>query len=74
MIFAQFYQKSAIGNNLIEATGDRSVVILDGRLLESANSYIAREECRKRGFLAFRLYCGDSFNRSVRAIGPFIEL
>ncbi len=64
MLFVQFFQKSAISDDLIEATGDRSVVILDGRILESVNIAISRSEMVKRGYLAFQLFRGETFTRS----------
>lgn len=77
MIYAQFYQMSTgyisgtippkFGEpQLIEATGDRSVIVLDGRILESFNLNIARQECKKRGYVAYALFKGDTFCRSKR--------
>lgn len=60
MIFVQFFQKSAISNNVIEATGDRSVVLLDGRNTDFTHRSIAAGECRKRGYVAWQLFKGDS--------------
>ena len=74
MLFAQFYQKSALNNNLIEACGDRAVIILDDRFLESFNSYVAKEECQKRGYLAYQLFRGENLNRQLTKSGPFTEL
>lgn len=64
MLFASFYQKSAISDDLIEACGDRSVIILDARLSPSTNGYIAASECEKRGYVAWRINKGDTFTRS----------
>lgn len=50
MLFAEFYQKSAISDAIIPACGDRSVIILDGRYNIADNAAIARQECKKRGF------------------------
>lgn len=77
MLFAQFYQMSTgyipgtippqFGEpKLIEATGDRSVIVLDGRILESFNLNIARQECKKRGYVAYALFKGETFCRSKR--------
>lgn len=68
MIYVQFYQHSAypVGSTeLIEACGDRSVVILDGRLRPQAMGRIAAAECVKRGYLAWRVFKGESFTRSA---------
>jgi hypothetical protein len=65
MIYTQFYQKSAISDDFIEALGDRSVIILDGRNTRFTHRSISAGECRKRGYLAWRLYSGESFSRSA---------
>ena len=65
MKFVQFFQKSATTPyRLIEACGDRAVVILDGREKNTSHHEIAREECEKRGYLAYQLFKGDGFVRS----------
>lgn len=69
MIFAQFFQRSALSKDLIEATGDRSVIILDGREKTDTHNRIAATECLKRGYLAYQLCRGESFTRSS-SIGP----
>ncbi len=62
MLYAQFYQMSTgyipgtippqFGEpQLIEASGDRSVIVLDGRILESFNLNIARQECKSADML-----------------------
>jgi len=66
MIFAQFYQKSATGPELVEACGDRSVIILDGREHLQTIIEFSRVECARRGFVAFALFRGDTFSRSRR--------
>lgn len=65
MIYVQFYQKSAISDELIEASGDRSVIILDGRESRFAQTSIARQACQERGYLAWRLFKGETFTRSA---------
>lgn len=66
MFYAQFYQLSAIDPLVtIEACGDRSVVILDGRCSAERNGRIAEHECAKRGYVAWRIFRGDSFTRSA---------
>lgn len=64
MIFATFYHKSAISNQLIEACGDRAVIVLDGRNTMSGRIALAKDECAKRGYLGYVLHCGDTFTRS----------
>lgn len=69
MIFAQFYHKSAISEALVEACGDRAVIILDGRESRFSHERIAARECAKRKYLAWRLFKGDSFTRCVAVSG-----
>lgn len=68
MLYIQFYQKAVwpIGTDLlIEATGDRSVVILDARRRYlSGVCGIAETECVARGYEGYRLFKGESFTRS----------
>lgn len=73
MIYAQFYQRSAIAPEmLIEACGDRAVIILDGRVKAETNRKIAAEECRRRGYVAWQIFRGETFTRSrpVSGIWP----
>ena len=64
MKFVTFYQPSAIDNSrLIEACGDRAVIITDGRLSSDKQHKIAREECIKRGYLAYQRHIGESLTR-----------
>jgi hypothetical protein len=66
MYFATFYQRSAIDPaTLIEACGDRAVIILDGRESAASHRAIAAAECAKRGYLAWQLHKGDAFTRSA---------
>lgn len=69
MLYVQFYQKSAISDDIIEASGDRSVVILDARCSKSNLDAVCEEECGKRGYLAWQRFQGETFNRSVN-VGP----
>lgn len=69
MYYAQFYQKALITGKVIEACGDRSVVILDGRCTRQWMAETAAAECKKRGYVAWRLYKGDSFTRSMPISG-----
>ena len=63
MYYAQFYRRDLSGA-LAEGVGDRSVVIIDGRLTSQKIFGIAREECNRRGFTHYRIFKGDSFTRS----------
>ena len=66
MHYAQFYQRSATNpHELIEACGDRSVVVLDGRCSAQGMAKISEAECRRRGYLAWRIFKGESFTRSA---------
>ena len=66
MIYAQFYQQSATNpHNVIEACGDRSVVIYDGRLNRASVGRDAAAEAKRRGYVAWRIFKGESFTRSA---------
>lgn len=65
MYFAQFFQKSAISDEIIEACGDRAVIILDGRQCMGVMKDLALYSCRKRGYLAYQLHKGETFTRST---------
>ena len=65
MIYAQFYHYNLSGN-LVEACGDRSVVIIDARLKPATVGEIAADECKKRGYVAWAIFKGESFTNSVR--------
>lgn len=65
MIYAQFYHYGLYGN-LVEACGDRSVVIIDARLRNATVGKIAAKECKKRGYDAWAIFKGESFTNSVR--------
>lgn len=67
MIFAQFF-RTDLNGNLSEACGDRSVIIVDGRLSLNSKRELAARECKARGFEAWQLFTGDSFNRGIRAM------
>lgn len=65
MIYVQFFQASAIdASKLVEACGDRSVVILDGRTGMVSRCAQAKHECAKRGYKAWQIHSGESFTRS----------
>lgn len=66
MYYAQFYQRSATNpEEIIEACGDRSVVILDGRCSKQWMGETAAQECKRRGYVAWRVFKGESFTRSA---------
>ena len=64
MIYAQFYHYDLAGD-LVEACGDRAVVIIDARLKPRTIGEIAAEECKKRGYIAWAIFKGGSFTNSV---------
>ena len=59
MIYAQFYY-----DNGMEACGDRSVLILDGRYREIIQRLDAVEHGKKYGYRFASIHKGDSFTRS----------
>ena len=74
MIYAQFFQSSAIDSTkLIEACGDRSVIILDGRVCGTTHRSWAREECASRGYQAWQLMKGPRFTDS-HPISDIVEM
>ena len=73
MIYAEFYNRTPTGFQA--ACGDRSVIILDGRISKPVQGAIAAEECRKRGYAAWRIFKGKSFTRSaaISQLWPVID-
>lgn len=77
MKFAQFYHPSTGWNGtdhtgprkLIPACGDRSVLILDGRLSLARQAMVAREACKARGYNGFSLHAGESLMREQQVRG-----
>ena len=65
MIYAQFYHYDLSGN-LVEACGDRSVVIIDARLKSRTIGEIAADECKRRVYIAWAIFKGESFTNSVQ--------
>jgi hypothetical protein len=65
MLYAQFYQRGVLTGNLIEACGDRAVIVLDGRVASSTLGAIAASECERRDFVAWQIFKGESFTRSA---------
>lgn len=75
MHYVQFYNPSATNPQLlVEAVGDRSVVILDGRCSWSTHHAIAMDEMDKRGFSAYRLMQGETFTRSTPRTGVLMSI
>lgn len=68
----QFHHKSAIGDELIPACGDRAVIILDGRVRSDTHHAIAEEECRKRGYKAYQIHKSERFRDNPTS--PLIEV
>ena len=75
MIYAQFYALDTgdipgtipprFGDKRpAPATGDRAVIILDGRGRIDNMHTIAAATARQRGYCGYRIYKGDSFTRS----------
>ena len=55
----------SISSALVEACGDRAVIILDGRYTKRDNMDIANREAVKRGYLAYQLWQGETFARAT---------
>lgn len=74
MYFAQFYQLPVNHGQSdlspIEACGDRSVIILDGRETLPSMHDTSLIECMKRGYIGFSIHKGDSFTRSAMIRKP----
>lgn len=65
MYYAQFFQRGAVTGEPIEACGDRSVIILDGRESKNKMHEFAESECNRRGYIGWQLFKGDTFTRSA---------
>jgi len=66
MVYIQYYQKSAINNELIESCGDRAIIILDGRNnLETFHSDAKKFNGYHRPvYDAYQIFKGDSLLHS----------
>ena len=65
MYFVQYFQPSCINPaKLIEACGDRAVIILDGRNSSQTMLDIAESFGRQRKYNAYQIYKGESFTRA----------
>lgn len=82
MRYAQFYQYSAgyVEGSIpprfdpahvkpIEGCGDRSVIIIDARIKPETAGKIATKECKKRGFIGWKIYEGSSFSTAKPVSG-----
>lgn len=61
--YALFYQMRARKDGSAyyhNPCGDRSIIQLDGRWSVDRMMYVAREEAKKRGFVAFDIQRGDN--------------
>lgn len=74
-LFAQFYDLCTgypsfkeEDKKPIEACGDRSIIIIDGRLSISYAEEIARKECEKRKYIGYSIHKGENFLRSTEII------
>lgn len=71
--YIQFFQKSAISEELIVGCGDRSIIRLDGReAIRNVESF-AKEECLKRGYLAYQFIGGSSL-LSTNPLSPIVRV
>lgn len=75
MYYIQYYERGAVTGNLIEACGDRAVILLDGRETLETHKDIARTmngENRPK-YAAYQIRKGESFIRSHN-LTPVIHL
>jgi hypothetical protein len=63
-MYAVFYHNGAISNKPIPACGDRATIQIDNRIMRSGIDYIAKQECKKRGYLGYHLESGESLLRA----------
>lgn len=74
MIYAQFYQKSAVSDELVEACGDRGVIVVDARQCMGVMKDLARYSCKQRGYRAFKLIQAENFNREGKDLTGLINV
>lgn len=75
MYYVQFFQRAVwpVGTDkIIEACGDRGVIVLDGRESKNTMHEFSERECNKRGYVGWQLFKGETFTRS-RPISEFIR-
>lgn len=65
MTYYAFFHHRDLSGTLTEACGDRSVISIDGRLSDRNLHAIAADECKRRGFCAYRIHAGDNLARAV---------
>jgi len=74
MYFIQFYTRAVptihngYSERLIEACGDRAVIIVDGRESSESHQRIAYDECKKRGFSAYSVKRGRTFDDASQIV------
>jgi hypothetical protein len=80
MIYAQFFRAhwdhktgKKDESRLVKACGDRSVIILYGPWNEKRLHEEVGKTCKKRKFLGYQLFKGETFTRSV-PISPICRL
>lgn len=66
MTFAEFYTRDLRGE-IVPACGDRAVIILDGRERLATHCAHASTECKRRGYIAWRICRGSRFT-DARAV------
>lgn len=60
--FIAFYIRGLINGEPLEAVGDRSVLIVDGRKrIDASLAEYARTECAQRGYIGFTI-CRGTFS------------
>ena len=74
--FVEYYQKSAISDNLIPACGDRAVIVLDGRNSLETMKQDARVNngVRRPVYDAFKIHKGESFSNNCKSLTELIYL
>lgn len=76
MLFAQFHQVAvwpAGTTDIIEACGDRSMIVIDARIKPHSQCEIAARECIKRGYVGYSLHMGETFTRASE-VKPFTTI
>lgn len=70
MYFIEFFQESATQpGTFVEACGDRSVIVVDGRESAWAHHSHARIEGKKRGYRGYKLCKGRTFSDVEKRTG-----